>query len=152
MSTTDGESSKVALVESCQQPGGLQLVNSYLTNRHADPMDLVAMAESIQKANDTVKAVTGSKLTVIADPNPLPTGAGTKGVTYLSLLSPQDWGASIPHTFLGAFKLEYDMSWTPFEKIQTRSEDFAMIDKIMNAQKAVTDSTTPNFRGLVSEK
>ena len=43
------------------------------------------------------------------------------------------------------------MTWTPFEYIQQRSEDFALIDKIMNAQKAIVDSEAPNFKGLTSD-
>ena len=63
----------------------------------------------------------------------------------------QEWGASLPHEFIGAFKLEHDMTWTPFEHIQRRGEDYALIDKIMNAQKAIVDSEAPNFKGLTSE-
>lgn len=43
------------------------------------------------------------------------------------------------------------MSWTPFEKIEQRSQDFALIDKVMNAQKAIVDAEAPNFRGLTPE-
>jgi len=43
------------------------------------------------------------------------------------------------------------MSWTPFEKIEQRSQDFALIDKVMNAQQAIIDSEKPNFRGLTTE-
>ena len=57
----------------------------------------------------------------------------------------------MPHEFIGAFKLEHDMTWTPFEHIQRRGEDYALIDKIMNAQKAIVDSEAPNFKGLTSE-
>lgn len=43
------------------------------------------------------------------------------------------------------------MSWTPYEKIEQRSQDFALIDKVMNAQRALVDAEAPNFRGLTSE-
>lgn len=43
------------------------------------------------------------------------------------------------------------MSWTPHEKIEQRSQDFALIDKVMNAQRALVDAEAPNFRGLTSE-
>lgn len=39
----------VALVESSSRPTGVQLVNTHRTNKHADPMDLVALAQTIQK-------------------------------------------------------------------------------------------------------
>ena len=44
--------SSVALVESNNRPGGHQLVNTYQTNRNADPMDLVALAQQVQKVHN----------------------------------------------------------------------------------------------------
>lgn len=73
------------------------------------------------------------------------------GQKYFSILSPEEWGTSCPHKFIGAFKLEHDMSWTPAEYIEQRSQDFALIDKVMNAQKALIDAEAPNFRGLTTE-
>lgn len=61
------------------------------------------------------------------------------GQKYLSILSPQEWG-TCPHTFIGAFRLEYDQSWTPIEEVEKRSEEIALMDKIYNAQKVITDS------------
>jgi hypothetical protein len=34
------------------------------------------------------------------------------GVPYWSLLSPEDWGGSPPHPFLGSYRLESDQSFT----------------------------------------
>ena len=39
----------VALVESNSRPSGHQLVNTYMVNRNADPMDLVELARQVQK-------------------------------------------------------------------------------------------------------
>lgn len=39
----------VTLVESSSAPSGLELVSSYQTNRVGDPMNLVALAEQVQK-------------------------------------------------------------------------------------------------------
>ena len=39
----------VALVESNSRPAGHQLVNTYMTNRNADPMDIVELAKQVQK-------------------------------------------------------------------------------------------------------
>jgi len=39
----------VALVESNSRPGGQQLVSTYMTNRSADPMDIVELAKQVQK-------------------------------------------------------------------------------------------------------
>ncbi|XP_067873580.1 uncharacterized protein C1orf50 homolog [Heterodontus francisci] len=60
-------SSTVALVESNANPAGLQLVSTYQTNRVGDPLDLVALAEQIQKADDFVRANACNRLTVIAE-------------------------------------------------------------------------------------
>lgn len=35
------------------------------------------------------------------------------GSTYLSMLSPEEWGGRNSHVFLGSHRLEADMSWTP---------------------------------------
>lgn len=40
------------------------------------------------------------------------------GIPFFSMLSPQEWGANHPHTYLDSYRLEYDMSWTELEHIQ----------------------------------
>ncbi|AKT37049.1 DUF2452 domain-containing protein [Chondromyces crocatus] len=35
-----------------------------------------------------------------------------EGSRYFSMLSPEDWGPNRPHEFVGAYRLEADMSWT----------------------------------------
>jgi len=68
------------------------------------------------------------------------------GQKYLSILSPEEWGSSCPHEFLAAYKLEYDLSWTPFEYVEKRAQQFALVDKVLDTQMAITDS--PYFAGL----
>ncbi|KAK6192208.1 hypothetical protein SNE40_003720 [Patella caerulea] len=175
---TDTSLTAVALVESSSRPMGVQLVNSRMTNKTSDPMDLVELAKQVQKADEFTRATAGSKLIVIADQIKylqeqarkvleeakrnamlhhaacnLVKKPGTmyylyereSGQKYFSILSPQEWGASCPHVFIGAFKLEYDMSWTPVEEVEKRGEEFALIDKILNAKNAITDSTALMF-------
>ena len=43
------------------------------------------------------------------------------------------------------------MSWTPYDDIEKREQDYAVIDKIMNAQKAIVDAEAPNFKGLTAD-
>ena len=43
------------------------------------------------------------------------------------------------------------MTWTPLENIDQRGQEYALINKIMNAQKAIVDSEAPNFKGLTAE-
>ena len=45
------------------------------------------------------------------------------------MLSPDDWGKSCPHKFLGSYRLEYDYSWTSSDKIDSRNEDIEAITK-----------------------
>jgi len=61
------------------------------------------------------------------------------GQKYLSILSPKEWGASCPHEHLGSWRLEYDMSWTPLADVQKKSEQLALMDKVLNSQLAITD-------------
>ena len=46
------------------------------------------------------------------------------GERYFSLLSPLDWRGQPPHPFLGAYRLEQDMSWTEIHdlNLDTQSE------------------------------
>ncbi|XP_064642410.1 uncharacterized protein C1orf50 homolog [Lineus longissimus] len=171
----------VATVESNPAPGGVALVNHYMTTRHGDPTDLVELAKVVQRADESVRANASNKLTVIAEQirylqeqakkalteakrdNDLHHAAcnmvkrpGTiyhmyekeSGQKYLSILSPQEWGSSCPHEYHGAFKLNYDYSWTPFEDVPKREENDALINKIINAKYALPDCTKPNFEGI----
>ncbi|XP_007651814.1 uncharacterized protein C1orf50 homolog isoform X2 [Cricetulus griseus] len=64
---TPGPLEKGALVELTPTPGGLALVSPYHTNRVGDPLDLVALAEQVQKADEFIRANATNKLTVIAE-------------------------------------------------------------------------------------
>ncbi|KAH3884409.1 hypothetical protein DPMN_008387 [Dreissena polymorpha] len=146
------------------------LVNTYLTNRNSDPMDLVELARQVQK--HFFPATCGSKLmakkvleearrdamlhhaacNLVKKPGQVYyLYERQSGQKYFSILSPQEWGAGCPHEFVGAFKLEHDMSWTPYEHIDQRAQDFALINKVMNAQQALVEAASPNFKGLTSE-
>ena len=37
---------------------------------------------------------------------------------YFSMLSPSDWNSTPPHKYIGSYRLETDMSWTPREDIE----------------------------------
>uniref|UniRef100_A0A8C4KE79 Chromosome 1 open reading frame 50 n=1 Tax=Dromaius novaehollandiae TaxID=8790 RepID=A0A8C4KE79_DRONO len=69
------------------------------------------------------------------------------GQRYFSILSPKEWGTS-PHEFLGAYKLQHDMSWTPFEDIDRRDAEINLLDKLLSRQAALPPCTEPNFQGL----
>lgn len=52
------------------------------------------------------------------------------GKHYMSMISPKEWGKSCP-PFVAAYKLEHDMTFTPFDKIAKREDDEKIIDKIL---------------------
>ncbi|KAM9364420.1 uncharacterized protein C1orf50 homolog [Pholidichthys leucotaenia] len=171
----------VMLVESSGAPSGLELVSSYQTTRVGDPMDLVALAAQVQKADEFVKANACNKLSVIADQIRYLQDQARKaleeakrdadlhhaacnivkkpgtvyylyqrpsGQKYFSIISPKEWGPSCPHPFLGAFKLQHDMSWTPMEEVGKRDAEMAVMDKLLSQQTALPPNTGPNFKGL----
>lgn len=66
------------------------------------------------------------------------------GQKYLSILSPQEWGASCPHAFLGSYRLEYDMSWTPIDKRKERNSEEAVVTNILKAHRLVGPANAAN--------
>lgn len=44
----------VTLVETSSNPSGMTLVSPYQTNRVGDPMNLVALAQQVQKVSDAL--------------------------------------------------------------------------------------------------
>jgi hypothetical protein len=53
------------------------------------------------------------------------------GRKYFSMLSPQEWGGEPPHAYLGSYRLEADMSWTPENKIGNPETDAVMIQRLL---------------------
>ena len=53
------------------------------------------------------------------------------------MLSPQDYGGKAPHEFLGSYRLEPDMSWTPAPKIEERDERRRLDPKLLGLTNMV---------------
>eukprot|EP00118_Oscarella_pearsei_P008904 m.48243 g.48243 ORF g.48243 m.48243 type:complete len:167 (+) comp33863_c1_seq4:654-1154(+) len=53
--------------------------------------------------------------------------------TYFSMISPEEWGSS-PHLYIGGFRLEMDMSWTPVDEIKRRDEEIQAIDRVLDTR------------------
>nr|XP_012290198.1 uncharacterized protein C1orf50 homolog isoform X4 [Aotus nancymaae] len=70
------------------------------------------------------------------------------GQQYFSIISPKEWGTSCPHDFLGAYKLQHDLSWTPYEDIEKQDAKISMMDKLLSQSVALPPCTEPNFQGL----
>eukprot|EP00041_Stephanoeca_diplocostata_P008839 m.132492 g.132492 ORF g.132492 m.132492 type:complete len:211 (+) comp17502_c0_seq1:213-845(+) len=47
---------------------------------------------------------------------------GGESETFFSMLSPNEYGGDPPHQYLASYRLEYDMSWTPAERIEQREK------------------------------
>ncbi|XP_066228235.1 uncharacterized protein C1orf50 homolog [Saccopteryx leptura] len=170
-----------ALVELTPTPGGLALVSPYYTHRAGDPLDLVALAEQVQKADEFTRANATNKLTVIAEQIQHLQEQARKvledarrdadlhhvacnivkkpgsiyylykresGQRYFSIISPEEWGTSCPHDFLGAYKLQHDMSWTPYEDIEKQDAKISIVDKLLSQPMALPAKPDPNFQGL----
>merc|ERR1711963_198010 len=52
------------------------------------------------------------------------------GAKYMSMISPEEWGENCPD-FDAAYKLENDMTFTPYERIEKRANEEQIIDKIL---------------------
>ena len=55
------------------------------------------------------------------------------GTTYFSLLSPEDWQEKPPHEFIGSYRLENDMSWTPLAEDYEKDDTRFLVDQLLSA-------------------
>ena len=54
------------------------------------------------------------------------------GALEFSLLSPVDWGERPPHEFLGSYRLESDMSWTPTERLDATDDSREELGRLLD--------------------
>ena len=60
-----------------------------------------------------------------------PTSIGKKTLSQVFLISFfKEWGKDCPE-FVAAYKLEHDMTFTPFDRITKREDEDKIIDKIL---------------------
>jgi hypothetical protein len=50
---------------------------------------------------------------------------------YFSMLSPDDWAGKSPHEFVGSYRLEADMSWTPADQIDSQEDTQAIVNRLL---------------------
>ncbi|XP_057563549.1 uncharacterized protein C1orf50 homolog isoform X3 [Hippopotamus amphibius kiboko] len=72
------------------------------------------------------------------------------GQRYFSIISPKEWGTSCPHDFLGAYKLQHDLSWTLYEDIEKQDANISIVNKLLSQPVALPPSTEPSFQGFTS--
>lgn len=56
------------------------------------------------------------------------------GTRYFSMLSPDDWQGMPPHSFLGAYRLEADHSWTPAEEMDRPDESHELVRRLLGRE------------------
>lgn len=59
----------------------------------------------------------------------------SSGQTYFSMLSPEEWGGQPPHTFMAAYRLEADMSWTAAGRVKEHETPDALLNKLLDLNK-----------------
>ncbi|XP_054271084.1 uncharacterized protein C1orf50 homolog [Macrosteles quadrilineatus] len=62
------------------------------------------------------------------------------GQQFFSIISPEEWGSSLPHEHQGSYRLEHDMSWTPAEKLhstETRDNMF-LLKQVLHLENKVS--------------
>lgn len=52
------------------------------------------------------------------------------GQEYFSMIKPEEWGSKCPHEFLGGYRLESDLTWTPTEAIEEKNRQMEAINRI----------------------
>ncbi len=55
--------------------------------------------------------------------------------TYFSMLSPQDWRGSPPDPFVGSYRLELDMSFTPLDEVAKRDAQDDVLHRLLCASE-----------------
>ncbi|KAH8410431.1 hypothetical protein KR215_005516, partial [Drosophila sulfurigaster] len=56
------------------------------------------------------------------------------GQNYFSMLSPEEWNHPANQTFKGSYRLEYDLSWTPVDKIREHDDKLKWVERCMNSE------------------
>lgn len=59
------------------------------------------------------------------------------GRRYFSMLAPEEWRGAPPHEFVGSYRLESDMSWTPAEAIDEPDDTRALVQRLLEQKGLV---------------
>jgi len=57
------------------------------------------------------------------------------GSTYFSMLGPQEWGGKPIHAFIGSYRLENDMSWTPESDIDKPDDSRELVRRLLEGSE-----------------
>ena len=53
--------------------------------------------------------------------------------TYFSMLGPDEWGGKPPHPFVGSYRLENDMSWTPESDLNRPDDSRELVQRLLDS-------------------
>lgn len=59
------------------------------------------------------------------------------GSRYFSMLSPNEWRGRPPHDFVGSYRLETDMSWTPAEALDEPDDTRELVQRLLEQKGLV---------------
>uniref|UniRef100_A0A1B6GUK2 DUF2452 domain-containing protein n=2 Tax=Cuerna arida TaxID=1464854 RepID=A0A1B6GUK2_9HEMI len=65
------------------------------------------------------------------------------GQRFFSIISPQEWGSSLPSEYIGSYRLEQDMSWTPCDEIKSSEikTNLILLKKILQLDQVEPSDT-----------
>lgn len=81
--------------------------------------------QELHRAQCNFKRIPGRTYHLYAKPD---------GARYFSMLSPDDWRGSPPHEYLGAYRLENDMSWTPADRDQPGDDLDNVVERLLTQE------------------
>ena len=87
--------------------------------------NFVGLWADLHRARCSFKKIPGKLYHLYGRPN---------GERYFSMLSPADWGGTSPHAFLGSYRLEADMRFTPAGDLEAREREWAELRPLLSGK------------------
>lgn len=61
----------------------------------------------------------------------------------------QEWGSSCPHEFIGAYRLEHDMTWTLAKDFERRGEEYKIVQQLLSKHASLEYFPDSKMEGMV---
>jgi len=97
-----------------------------LQEEAARTLDEARQAAELHRARCNFKKIPGKLYHLYERPN---------GERYFSMLSPEEWGGAPPHSYLGTYRLEADMRFTPADNLAEREREWAELRPLLTSGK-----------------
>ncbi|KAJ8920855.1 hypothetical protein NQ315_015647 [Exocentrus adspersus] len=153
--TEDIRTNKVVLVERDAEPGGIALVNPLRASKKTH-VELMELEENVHNGETYIHANAKNKLDIIGKQmkslqvlmndviNETRLHSELNNAACNFVRKPGNEWVNVPHNFLGSFRLEVDMSWTPAGQEETRYEGINFLKDIMSSSSGVKALLTSN--------